>query len=670
MTAVSIAEREPKSASVSTATSGTFTDQLVTSGGNGSVTYTETTSPESGDVIVSSTGGVTTSGTLPAGTYSVSGTTGDAYGDSGTWTFTLKVTAGEIGQTTPASGSVTTATSATFTDQLTVSGNTGAVTFTETTSPDSGDVMVSSTGAVTTKGTLHTGTYTVSGTTSDTELNGGTWTYTLTVTGVPIGQTTPTSGSVTTTTSGGFSDQLAVSGNIGTVTYTETTSPHSSTVLVSTSGKVTTKGTLAAGSYTVSGAATDIYGDSGTWTFTLTVTAVTLAQTTPTSGSVTTTTSGSFSDQLVVTGSPGSVSYTETTSPASATVLVSTSGQVTTKGALAAGTYSVSGITGDGYGDSGTWTFTLTVTAVTLAQTTPTSGSVTTTTSGSFSDQLVVTGSPGAVSYTETTSTTSTAVLVSTSGQVTTSGPLAAGTYTVSGTTSDGYGDSGTWTFNLTVTAVTLAQATPTSSSVITTTSGSFSDQLVVTGSPGAVTFGEATSTTSTAVLVSTSGQVTTKGALAAGTYSVSGITGDGYGDSGTWTFTLTVTAVTLAQTTPTSSSVTTTTSGSFGDQLVVTGSPGAVSYTETTSTTSTAVLVSTSGQLTTRRPAGRRHIHRLGHHQRRLRRQRDLDLHPDGHRGHPGPDHTDLELGHHHHIGRLQRPAGGHRQSGCGDLR
>ena len=48
----------------------------------------------------------------------------------------------------------------------------------------------------------------------------GTWTYTLTVTAVTITQTAPTTGSTSTSNSSTFTDQLAASGNIGTVTYT------------------------------------------------------------------------------------------------------------------------------------------------------------------------------------------------------------------------------------------------------------------------------------------------------------------------------------------------------------------------------------------------------------------------------------------------------------------
>jgi hypothetical protein len=130
---------------------------------------------------------------------------------------------------------------------------------------------VSSTGAVSTKGTLAAGTYTVSGTVTDAYGDSGTWSFTLTVTASTITQTAPTSAAVKLTQLAGFKTQLNVTGNLGTVTYTEATSADSGDVLVSATGQVTAKSTLAVGTYTVSGTVTDAYGDSGTWSFTLQV---------------------------------------------------------------------------------------------------------------------------------------------------------------------------------------------------------------------------------------------------------------------------------------------------------------------------------------------------------------------------------------------------------------
>lgn len=85
-----VSQNLPESGAATAVGSAGFTDQLVTSGNTGAVTYTQTSGTPS--LVVSSSGGVTTAGTLSAGTYTASGTTSDASGDTGTFTFSLSVT--------------------------------------------------------------------------------------------------------------------------------------------------------------------------------------------------------------------------------------------------------------------------------------------------------------------------------------------------------------------------------------------------------------------------------------------------------------------------------------------------------------------------------------------------------------------------------------------------
>jgi hypothetical protein len=101
--------------------------------------------------------------------------------------FTFMATAKTLSQNLPVTGTVTAADSSSFTAQLASSGNTGTVTYTQT--AGSASVVVSATGAVTTKAALTPGTYTASGTTADPNGDAGTFTYTLTVTGTTV--TTP-----------------------------------------------------------------------------------------------------------------------------------------------------------------------------------------------------------------------------------------------------------------------------------------------------------------------------------------------------------------------------------------------------------------------------------------------------------------------------------------------
>ncbi|HEY1762896.1 MAG TPA: hypothetical protein VGG17_09915 [Acidimicrobiales bacterium] len=101
--------------------------------------------------------------------------------------FTFAATAKTLSQNLPVAGTVTSAGSTSFTAQLASSGNTGTVTYTQTAGSTS--VVVSGSGAVSTKGALAPGTYTASGTTADPNGDAGTFTYALTVTGTTV--TTP-----------------------------------------------------------------------------------------------------------------------------------------------------------------------------------------------------------------------------------------------------------------------------------------------------------------------------------------------------------------------------------------------------------------------------------------------------------------------------------------------
>jgi hypothetical protein len=69
--------------------SSTYTDQLALSDGSGALSYTETAGAPG--LVVSTSGLVTTDGTLASGSYAASGTTLDPSGVSGTFSFTLSV---------------------------------------------------------------------------------------------------------------------------------------------------------------------------------------------------------------------------------------------------------------------------------------------------------------------------------------------------------------------------------------------------------------------------------------------------------------------------------------------------------------------------------------------------------------------------------------------------
>jgi len=143
----------------------------------------------------------------------------------------------------------------------------------------------------------------------------------------------------------------------------------------------------------------------------------------------------------------------------------------------------------------------------------------------SFSDQLAVVGGRGSVTYVVTASNVH--VNVTPSGLIETVGatvgaPLPVGAYTVSGTDADTYGDTGTWSYTLTVTKGTILCNGPDRKVNRSNSGRDFDDQLVASGWSGSVTFN--VTSPNSHLHISNGGNVTTVGGpLPAGTYTFSG---------------------------------------------------------------------------------------------------------------------------------------------------
>jgi hypothetical protein len=583
------------------ANSANFTDTLSANGGfSGPVAFV--TSDSSPELNVGAFGDITTTGTVPAGIYTIDGINADAYGDYGTWSYTFTVYANSIVQGPNSSGSTDVGGSSSYTDTLSATtGYVGALLYTQT-SPTT-NLSVNSSGQLTTSGVLSAGTYTVSGGVVDGYGDTGTWAYTLTVNPGQIVQGRPTSGLTDVAGSANFTDTLSAASNfVGPVTFTQTSSTDS--ISVAGDGKLTTSGFLVGSSagttYTATGTDADAYGDTGTFTYSLTVYANTITQSSNTTGTTDVAGSSAFTDTLApATGFVGPVTFTQT-SPTT-NLNVSADGSLTTTGALAAGSYTVVGTTADGFGDTGTFTYTLTVNPDTIGQGPNTAGTADVVGSAAFTDTLSASSNfVGPVTFIQTSPTTG--LNVSSSGGLTTSGPLpgslAGLTYTVSGTTADGYGDTGTFTYTLTVTTETIVQGANNTGTTDVAGSASFNDTL--TPASGFVGFVAFTQTSSNAHLsVDFSGNLTTAGHLPAGPYTVSGTTADGYGDTGTFTYTLTVNPDTIVQSPNTAGTTDVVGSSTFTDTLApASGFVGSVTFTQTSPTTN--LNVDSSGALTT----------------------------------------------------------------------
>ena len=77
--------------SASVADGAGYNGQLTVADGTGAISYSEASSADSAEVVVSSTGAISAAATLAPGIYTVNGTDNDSRGDSGTWSFTLTV---------------------------------------------------------------------------------------------------------------------------------------------------------------------------------------------------------------------------------------------------------------------------------------------------------------------------------------------------------------------------------------------------------------------------------------------------------------------------------------------------------------------------------------------------------------------------------------------------
>ena len=261
MTASNLAQADPTTGgsgsqsitngSISDATtvdgSGTYSITLDTTGAHGLVSYSQNQSGQSSYLSLASDGTITTTGTLPAGTYTISGTTTDAYGDTGTWSFTLTVTASgsTINQTTPQGGtsearisgnsvsdSVDVSSSSTYSITLFPgSYSSGSYSYSASASSPAG-LVISSQGTITTTSALEPGTYVLSGSVIDSSNDAGTWSFTLTVTsGTP--PPLPSSGGTYIEFTPGTGGYIGPNGQVETATVTQ---PTSSSIQVSANG--------------------------------------------------------------------------------------------------------------------------------------------------------------------------------------------------------------------------------------------------------------------------------------------------------------------------------------------------------------------------------------------------------------------------------------------------
>lgn len=250
----------------------------------------------------------------------------------------------------------------------------------------------------------------------------------------------------------------------------------------------------------------------------------------------------------VTTDSTGAVSYSVDPSSTAANCAVNLSGTVSATG-MGSCVIDVS-VAGDESYSPSTTSVTVSFTPAAAATSAVADPSSTPWSNTSAID--VTTDSTGAVSYRVDAASTATGCAVNLSGTVSATGTgtceidvsvagdpnylssTASATVTFTAISGGGGGGGGGST--------TLTQTSPTTGSVSTEASGTFTaGPLTVEGNSGMVTF--VVTRSSPSLTVSSSGLVATTGTLPGGSYSVSGTDSDSHGDTGTWSYSLKVTA-------------------------------------------------------------------------------------------------------------------------------
>ena len=569
-------------------TSGTYSFQLAVGSSSGNVTYpTSITVKDSSNNAVSnwtctSAGVVTVPAGTNAGSYTVTGnctvaasTNYNAVGaTSRTWTITINKIAGSFGTATSNPSSATYKSSGTHSITIGFSGNTGAVTYPTSISVTKGSSSVSgwsiSGTTVTTASAPAAGTYTITGNASvaaSTNYNAvastsKSWTFTINKANGTLGAASTISSKTFSTSSQTF--QLAVGSSTGSVTYpTSITVKDSNNNTVSgwtctSAGVLTVPASTTVGSYTVTGNCTvaeatnynAVGATSRTWTITITKATGYLGASS-TIAAQNYKTSGTYSYQLAVGSSSGTVSYpTSITVKQGSTTITgwscTSAGVVTVPAGTNAGSYTVTGnctvATSTNYNAVGatsrTWTITINKIAGTLGA--ASSIAAKTFSTSSQTAQLAVGTSTGTVTYPtsitvkDSNNNTVSGWTCTSAGVVTIPASTTVGSYTVTGnctvaeaTNYNAVGaTSRTWTITINKATGYLGAASSIAAKTFSTSSQTA--QLAVGSSSGAVSYPTSVTVTKGGSSVSgwtctSAGVLTIPASATAGTYTVKG---------------------------------------------------------------------------------------------------------------------------------------------------
>jgi len=572
---------------VSSGTAGVaFSQTFTQSGGQGTITWSESGALPSGISLNTSTG-VLSGTTNAAGSFPITVTATDSNGCTGTGsTYTLIINCQTITVTNP--GVNTGTVDAAFSQTFTQTGILGTVTWSETGALPAGITLNSSTGVLSGTPTVP-GSFPITVTATDTNGCFGTSSYTLTINCQTITVTNP--GTTTGTVDAPFSQTFTQSGGHGTVTFT-TASALPTGITLSTGGVLSGTPTIP-GSFPIVVTVTDSNGCTGTSsTYTLVIGCQTITVTNP--ATTTGTAGAAFSQTFTQSGAHGTATFT-TASTLPTGFTLSTAG-VLSGTTTQHGSFPIVVTVTDSNGCTGTSaTYTLVIACNTITVTNP--ATTTGTVSAAFSQTFTQSGSLGTPSF-STASTLPAGLTLHSATGVLDGTPTQPGTFPIVVTVTDSNGCTGvSATYTLIIACQTITVTTP------ATTSGPagtpFSVTFTQTGGIPPITWSETgglpigiTFHSGTGVLDGTPTQ--------GGTFPIIVTATDTNGCSGSASYTLTITCPVITVTNP---GVNTGTAGvAFSQTFTQSGGQGTITWSETgalpsgiTLNTSTGVLAGTT---------------------------------------------------------------------------
>jgi hypothetical protein len=514
------------------------------------VTYTMNASPANTAIAINSTTGVITStSTLPTGTYFIHVTATNT-GGSTTFTNAFSITVNAAMPSnlsyTPNSFSVIQGAGGSSVTP-TISGS-GPFNYSMTSVPANANITINaSTGVIVANSSVAVGSYTFSVTVNNVA---GSQTFSNVYTvNVSSSATAPSSLNYATNsltiTQGQMGSSVAptISGTTP-ITYNISAGNNANISINATTGVITTSSGLASGTYILTVTATNSVG-STTTPYTITVNAVPIPSNLVYSPSSYTVNQGIAGSSATPTITDGPVTYTMTSSPSTGAISINSStGVLSSTTALAVGTYTISvTATNSGGAKSFAGIYTVIVNAVAPSALvySPASYSVNQGTAGSSAAPTIM-GTPP-VTYSIGVSPANANITInSTTGVVSSSASVAVGSYTVTVTATNTAGSTSA-TYTITVNSVVVPISnlvySPNSLSVIqgnggTSVTPSYSGTL-----PATFSFTPSNAN----ITISAAGIISANTSLTAGTYTLS-VTATNSAGSATASYTITVNSV------------------------------------------------------------------------------------------------------------------------------